>query len=675
MQPISTALILIGGVTMVRNKLLLGIVLLLTMSFFILQTAYADEVIFTKDFEDGWGEWYADNGVWEVGEPSDPPGAHGEKKCAGTVLKGYYPNDTDSRLISALPHLPGLHLIKLNGDEVGEDEEIHLRFGHWFSFNWGDYGRVQISFRDKVTEDWSEFEDIPNSTIGYYSSSVWSPKDIDITAYKGKWVRITFFHIADGSYTDAGWYIDDVSVTVIQKTPELPYVERFEGDWRGWSAENGVWEIGIPSDPPGTHGDDGDEKCAGIVLNGNYPNDTDTRLISPSIKLDPVSGDEQIHLGFWHWFSFNWGDYGKVQISVHNEVAGDWSAWEDITNSIGYYYSSVWSPKDIDITAYENKWVRFAFYHIADGSYTGGGWYIDDVSVIKKTPEFTGDFEYGWADWSAENGVWEIGTPTSGPGVCHGQCARTVLNGNYPNDTDSRLITPSFWLLPCSGEGAVYMTFWHWWSYTSGDYGKVQISVQDQGTVEWSAWEDPPCIPGTIAGTSGVPSRGYCNLTAYAGQRVRIGFYHIADGSYTAPGWYIDDIEFPGISPVIDNISFTRYIPPPCISTITVTAHDPCEGDLTYHWDAPDGGNIIGTGAEVKFEPLGTGFDPCRVRVSVTSDLTHISSTTKTIKIYTEVVCDYDEDGDIDGSDLAKFAADPDDLARFAEEFGMVACQ
>jgi hypothetical protein len=350
-----------------------------------------------------------------------------------------------------------------------------------------------------------------------HSPVPWSPKDIDITAYENKWVRFAFYHIADGSYTAAGWYIDDVSVTVVQKIAELPYLERFEGDWGGWSAENGVWEIGIPPAPPGTHGDHGGGKCAGTVLNGNYPNSTDSRLISPSLWLTgEVGGDEEIHLRFWHWFSYARGDYGKVQISVRDEVTGEWSAWEDISNSIGGYSSSVWSPKDIDITAYENKWVRFAFYHIADGSYTAAGWYIDDVSVIKKTPEFTGDFEYGWADWSAENGVWEIGTPTSGPGVCHGQCARTVLNGNYPNSTDSRLITPSFWLLLCSGEEAVYMTFWHWWSYARGDYGKVQISVQDQGTGEWSAWEDPPCIPGTIAGTSGVPSQGYCNLARFA---------------------------------------------------------------------------------------------------------------------------------------------------------------
>ena len=100
---------------------------------------------------------------------------------------------------------------------------------------------------------------------------------------------------------------------------------------------------------------------------------------------------------------------------------------------------------------------------------------------------------------------------------------------------------------------------------------------------------------------------------------------------------------------------------------------------MIYNWDAPDGGDINGTGAEVEFVPPEEPESPdklyYRVWVSVTSDVTHISSFVKVIKIYKKVLDDYDHDKDIDGSDLAKFAADPDDLAGFAEEFGMVACQ
>ena len=53
------------------------------------------------------------------------------------------------------------------------------------------------------------------------------------------------------------------------------------------------------------------------------------------------------------------------------------------------------------------------------------------------------NFEPGWDGWGADYGVWEVGTPTAGPDNCHGgsKCAGTVLGGNYPGYTDSRLIS------------------------------------------------------------------------------------------------------------------------------------------------------------------------------------------------------------------------------------------
>ena len=57
---------------------------------------------------------------------------------------------------------------------------------------------------------------------------------------------------------------------------------------------------------------------------------------------------------------------------------------------------------------------------------------------------FSEDFEFGIGDWTVEQGVWEAGTPTAGPSECYSgfDCAGTVLDGNYPGYTDSRLISP-----------------------------------------------------------------------------------------------------------------------------------------------------------------------------------------------------------------------------------------
>lgn len=40
----------------------------------------------------------------------------------------------------------------------------------------------------------------------------------------------------------------------------------------------------------------------------------------------------------------------------------------------------------------------------------------------------------GWNEWTAEQGVWEVGVPTSGPGAAHSgsNCVATVLGGELP---------------------------------------------------------------------------------------------------------------------------------------------------------------------------------------------------------------------------------------------------
>ncbi len=81
------------------------------------------------------------------------------------------------------------------------------------------------------------------------------------------------------------------------------------GEWPdGWYVDNGVWEHGIPTVGPadcagGNDSGEGDY-CLGTVLDSNYPSYTDSRLISPTITLENVSGAEEIHLRFWQWFAY-----------------------------------------------------------------------------------------------------------------------------------------------------------------------------------------------------------------------------------------------------------------------------------------------------------------------------------------------------------------------------------
>src|SRR5262249_3218696 len=143
---------------------------------------------FDGTFEAGWGDWFADNGVWEVGQPTvvGPPACHSGNVCAGTVLGGNYGPHADSRLT-----FPSIQLPSVTGVD-----EIHLRFWDWHQYaisNDDDHGQVQVSAYDSQTNQWSDWHD--EGVAVRDSSPAWTQKDVDITAYSGKKVRIAFYHI------------------------------------------------------------------------------------------------------------------------------------------------------------------------------------------------------------------------------------------------------------------------------------------------------------------------------------------------------------------------------------------------------------------------------------------------------------------------------------------------
>ena len=318
------------------------------------------------------------------------------------------------------------------------------------------------------------------------------------------------------------------------------YKCNFEYGWSGWSVDNGVWEVGHDSSVGSYSGNN----CAGTVLNSNYPDYQNTRLISPPIVLPPNS-NQILLLHFWHWFQLDGDDGGRVQISV--DSAGNWQSWKDLSGDFRGT-SAIWSPVAIDISKYANKRIRFGFYLWQDGfwSGTGRGWYVDDVCVIKTSTCVTAplcfDFEEGWGDWNVRNGVWEIGQPDSAVIVPHSKqnCAGTVLNGNYPDYQSSSLLSPPICLpnINSANEG-LYLRFWHWFQLDGDDGGRMQISVDSIGN--WQPWKD---ISGDFRGTSSIWSPVAIDISQYANNRVRFGFYLWQDGfwSGTGRGWYIDDV-------------------------------------------------------------------------------------------------------------------------------------
>lgn len=332
--------------------------------------------------------------------------------------------------------------------------------------------------------------------------------------------------------------------TALPQAPDTLFFENWEGGIGRWFASNGVWEVGKPADEPGST--PSGENCAGTILAGNYPANANTRLTSPQISLPAIASGEKLKLRFMHWFRMNrlgsHYDYGFVQISTDNG-----NTWQTATANADEY-SAVWTQPYIDLSAYANSVIRIGFIFISSSSHEDRGWYIDDIYIVKGSEVFPNPegFEAGIGDWSADNGLWQVGTPTAGPQAAHtGQfCAGTVLDGNYFESANTRLISPEITLTPLDGQ-TPDLFFWQWFRMNRlgghYDYGEVQISVNGGG------WRT---IAGPYDEYNPAWSQAYVSLAAYADSSVRLAFYFESSSAHEDHGWYIDDIRIEGIESV-----------------------------------------------------------------------------------------------------------------------------
>jgi hypothetical protein len=359
-----------------------------------------------------------------------------------------------------------------------------------------------------------------------------------------------------------------------------------------WYADNGVWQIGSPTIGPATNSlgyrTHSGQYCGTTGLTGDYPQNANSRLIRIASFVVPSAGLSP-RLRFWHWFlTYNANDYGVVELQVVGTTN-----WVAISGQHYYNDGSAWTYASLDLSAYAGQNVKLAFHFISDGAYdeygnptVDPGWYVDDIALVTGTPVINNPegWENGIGDWYADNGTWQVGVPTSGPGAAHSgtNCLATILGGNYAENVNSRMISPAF-TVPSAGLSPA-LRFWHWFlTYNANDYGVVELRAV--GTTNW--------IPISQQYNSSGNSWTYTffDLSAYGGQNVNLAFHFISDGAYDEygnptvdPGWYIDDI------------TLLNYVPPPLITneptnlivvvsspatfTVAATGNPP----LAYQW-------------------------------------------------------------------------------------------
>ncbi|MBU4190655.1 MAG: choice-of-anchor J domain-containing protein [Candidatus Thermoplasmatota archaeon] len=160
-------------------------------------------------------------------------------------------------------------------------------------------------------------------------------------------------------------------------TESILWEENFDppDEWTKNPADN-VWEIGEPTKGIGPGSSNSAPNCTATKLAGNYKNNEDDWLVSPSITLpaDALS----IKLSFWHWYEIEKDyDYGYVKIKPRNGTV-----WETLGTYTGDYKS--WHKSSIDITKYAGETVNISFHFTSDGWFSYKGWYIDDMHIVTR---------------------------------------------------------------------------------------------------------------------------------------------------------------------------------------------------------------------------------------------------------------------------------------------------
>ncbi len=174
---------------------------------------------FLFDFEDGLpAGWQADGAVWEVGAPTAGPGfAFSGENVFATILDADYPNDVG----------PDEGDLTTQSFDLSGFSEVRLAFRHNFTIeNNFDGGRVQVSttgangvFLD-VTPDGGYPGNLVGNGAGVFTGGPFPAADayalavFDLTALAAGAadVVIRFRFESDGSVTDEGWFVDDVSL-------------------------------------------------------------------------------------------------------------------------------------------------------------------------------------------------------------------------------------------------------------------------------------------------------------------------------------------------------------------------------------------------------------------------------------------------------------------------------
>ncbi|MDZ7694228.1 MAG: T9SS type A sorting domain-containing protein [Balneolaceae bacterium] len=160
-------------------------------------------------------------------------------------------------------------------------------------------------------------------------------------------------------------------------TATVVFENSFESGLENWNV-TGSWAVGEPTSGPNSGFNS--LNTAGTNLTGDYSDNADDSLTTPSITLPSISDSQSLTLQFMEWFELESGfDYGYIEISTDNG-----ETWTTLSSRDG---DSEWRETEVNLTPYAGEDIILLFRFTSDDENNFAGWFVDNVRITDSTPE------------------------------------------------------------------------------------------------------------------------------------------------------------------------------------------------------------------------------------------------------------------------------------------------
>ncbi|AKU89663.1 Flagellar basal-body rod modification protein FlgD [Vulgatibacter incomptus] len=443
---------------------------------------------YAEGFEVGSGGWTL-RGDWEHGTPSNvgPAECHSGSRCLATKIAGNYTKDSSLTFATNYAESPPL--------VVASGAPSTLVFWAWVSTHSGRWDSFQVQVR-RASESSFTVPAAANVSPPYSGSSAttsswggeldqlgWRRYAVNLSAYAGDTIviRIAYNIGITSAHSDPGVYVDDVQILETSRVAPSISPVKVSDAWVNVPYTQRLEKTG------GAAG-------AGWSIVGGWNH--------AWLAIDPVTGTLTGLPGF--------GDIGPVSVVVRAQ-----------------------DPNDLDLA--DELDVQFE---------------VSGAQVY-----YNQDFEGPCASngWTLMND-WRCGTPTTvGPRAAHGgtQCLATNLSGDYSNNqtyAGNSATSPTINLT-----GALHPVAWfRMWIFTEGttfDGANLQVSTNGGTSYQVVTTTSPSprfTVSSQLSWGGDQSGAGWilvrADLTAFAGQQVKLRIGLATDSSVVFPGVYIDDI-------------------------------------------------------------------------------------------------------------------------------------